>query len=122
LQQQLNEVHELIVQETWVNYVHSMFPDRTVTARRQRDLVLALPPDRFVPRANLSTLSPQLAEAYANKKGKTITRDLNALTRLELIERGPKGIRARREIMLSFMPRVAPGVEGDRAELFPTMT
>jgi Fic family protein len=121
LQQQLNDVHELIVRETWVNYIHSMFPDRTVTARRQRDLVLALPSDRFVPRANLSILSPQLAEAYAGKTGKTITRDLNALTRLELIERGPKGIRARREVMLSFMPRVAPGVEGDRTELFPTM-
>ncbi len=121
LQQQLNDVHELIVRATWTNYVHSMFPGRTVTARRQRDLVLALPPDQFVPRANISTMTPQLAEAYANKKSKTVTRDLNALDKLELIERGPKGIRARREVMLSFMPRVAPGVEDDRSELFPAM-
>jgi cell filamentation protein, protein adenylyltransferase len=110
LQQQLNDVHELIVQATWVNYVHSMFPDRTLTARRQRDLVLALPPDKLVPRAKLSTLTPEMAEAYANKKSKTVTRDLNVLERLELIERTPKGIRARREVMLSFLPRVAPGV------------
>lgn len=108
LQQQLNDVHELIVQATWVNYVHSVFPDRTVTARRQRDLVLSLPAESFVPRASLSTLTPQLAEAYINKKSKTVTRDLNALAKLELIERGPEGIRARREIMLSFLPRVAP--------------
>jgi Fic family protein len=121
LQQQLNEVHELIVQATWVNYVHSMFPDRALTARRQRDLVLALPPNDFVLRAKLSTLTPELAEAYANKKSKTVTRDLNALERLELIERTSKGIRARREVTLSFLPRVAPGVEGDRADLFPSM-
>ncbi len=121
LQQQLNDVHELIVQATWVNYVHSMFPDRTLTARRQRDLVLALPPSDFVLRAKLSTLTPELAEAYANKKSKTVTRDLNALERLDLIERTSKGIRARREVMLSFLPRVAPGVEGDRADLFPPM-
>ncbi len=121
LQQQLNEVHELIVQATWTNYVHSMFPGRTVTARRQRDLVLALLPDQFVPRAKISTMTPQLAEAYANKKSKTVTRDLNALGKLELIERGPQGIRARREVMLSFLPRVAPGVEDIHSELFPAV-
>jgi Fic family protein len=119
LQAQLNDVHELIVRATWVNYVHSMFPDRTLTTRRQRDLVLALPPDDFVPRAKLSTLTPELAEAYATKKSKTVTRDLNALEGLELIERTPKGVRARREVMLSFLPRVAPGEESDRSDLFP---
>jgi Fic family protein len=121
LQQQLNEVHESIVQATWINYVHSVFPDRTVTARRQRDLVLALPPERFVPRGELPTLTPPLAEAYAGKQAKTVTRDLNALANHGLIERGPKGVRARREVMLSFMPRVAPGADDDRSELFPEL-
>jgi hypothetical protein len=59
-----------------------MFPDRTVTTRRQRELVLALPPHDFVPRAKLPTLTPALAEAYSSKKSKTVTRDLNALERL----------------------------------------
>jgi Fic family protein len=121
LQQQLNDVHELIVRATWINYVHSRFPDPTLTARRQRNLVLALPSDKFVPRAKLSTLTPELAKAYATKKTKTVTRDLNALERLELIERGPQGIRARREVMMSFMPRVAPGAERDRNHLFPAI-
>jgi Fic family protein len=121
LQQQLNEVHESIVQATWINYVHSLFPDRTVTVRRQRDLALALPPDSFAPRAELTALTPALAEAYAGKKAKTVTRDLNALSNHGLIERGPKGVRARREVMLSFMPRVVPGADDDRSELFPTL-
>lgn len=108
LQQQLNDVHELILQATWVNYVHSMFPDPTLSARRQRDLVLSLPPDEFVPRAKLTTVTPQLAQAYTDKKSKTVTRDLNALEKLDLIERTSRGIRARREVMLSFLPRVAP--------------
>jgi hypothetical protein len=56
-------------------------------------------------------LTPGLAEAYADKKSKTVTRDLNALEGLWLIERTPKGIRARREVILSFLPRVAPDVE-----------
>jgi Fic family protein len=121
LQQQLNNVHEEIVRAAWLNYVHSMFPDRTLTTRRQRDLVLALPHDAYVPRARLTSLTPELADAYAGKKSKTVTRDLNALEKLGLIERTSRGIRARREVMLSFLPRVAPGVEGDRADLFPQL-
>lgn len=108
LQQQLDVVHELVVQATWTNHVHSTYPRPTLTSRRQRDLVLALPPDRFVPRADIPTLTPQLAQAYAGKHGKTVTRDLGALARLDLIEHTREGVRARREIMLAFLPRVVP--------------
>lgn len=121
LQQQLNSVHEWIVEASWTNYVHSLFMATTKTAKRQRDLVLALPSDEFVPRAALTTLTPRLAEAYATKKSKTVTRDLNALEEKKLIERGPKGVRARREVMMSFLPRVAPGSENDRDDLFPAV-
>jgi len=121
LQQQLKSVDEWILMATWTNHVHSLFADSTATAKRQRDLVLALPSDSFVPRAKLTALTPGLAEAYATKKSKTVTRDLNALSQMELIERRSQGIRARREIMLSFMPRVAPGSENDRDDLFPAV-
>jgi Fic family protein len=109
LQQQLQDVHELIVEAIWINYVHSMFPDRTLTARRRRDLVLALKHDGYTSRAQLTGLTPGLADAYAGKGSKTVTRDLNAISELDLIERTPKGVRARRELMLSFLPRVTPG-------------
>ncbi len=123
LQQQLDDVHGWIVEAAWINHVHSIFSEaRTNTARRQRDVALALPAEAFIPRSRISTLTPQLAEAYAGKQGKTVTRDLNALVKLGLIERRPQGIRAKREIMLSLLPRVAPGVEDDRAALFPAIT
>jgi Fic family protein len=123
LQQQLDEVHGWIVEAAWINHVHSIFSDaHTSTARRQRELALALPTDGYVPRARIPGLTPQLAEMYAGKQAKTVTRDLNALGKLELIERRPGGIRARREIMLSLLPRVAPGVDSDRAALFPAVS
>lgn len=118
LQQQLDSVHGWILEAAWTNHVHSVFAGmHTVTGRRQRDLVLALSAEEFTPRARIPSLTPQLAEAYAGKQAKTITRDLNALAKLGLIERRPVGIRAKREIMLSLLPRVAPGVEEDRATL-----
>lgn len=113
LQRQLEEVHEQIVRTTWLNYIHSAFPDPTLTERRQRDLALALPHDSYVSRTRLTTLTPKLTNAYAGKGRKTVTRDLNALAERGLIERTTEGIRARREVILSFLPRVAPGGEND---------
>jgi Fic family protein len=122
LQQQLNEVHGWIVEAAWTNYVHTIFADaHTPTARRQRDLVLALPAEEYVPRSKVSALTAHLAESYAGKQGKTVTRDLNALTNLRLIERTSGGIRARHEIMLSLLPRVAPGGNADQAAMFPAI-
>ena len=111
LQQQLDDVHGWI-EAAWMHHVHAIFAEsHSLTARRQRDLVLSLPAEHFLPRASIPP-SPKLAEAYLGKHAKTIARDLNALDEFGLIERGPKGVRARREIMLSLLPRVAPEVEG----------
>jgi hypothetical protein len=62
-----------------------------------------------VPRSRITTLTPELATLYAGKQAKTVTRDINALAKLGLIERGPAGIRARAEMMLGFVPHVADG-------------
>jgi Fic family protein len=109
LQIQLDHVHDSILQVSWENYVHEQFHDRHgLTARRQRDLVLALSDeDEPVARARLRRLTPALAEAYAGKQNKTVTRDVNVLLELGLIERAGTGrFKARRELMFSFMPHV----------------
>jgi Fic family protein len=107
LHEQLVRVHAHTFSSAWTVYVHEVFGgDSTPATRRQRDVVLDLG-DQWVPRARITTLTPRLAEAYAGKGTKTLTRDLNALQERGLIERGPKGIRARRAVMLGFLPPVA---------------
>lgn len=46
----------------------------------------------------------RLAKAYAGKTPKTVQRDLNALSGMGLIDREARRIRARREVILSFLP------------------
>jgi cell filamentation protein, protein adenylyltransferase len=113
LQSQLQIVHAVNFEAAWINYVHAQFAGEDTRApRRQREIVLALPtgpPDSdaaWVPRNRIPDLSPELAREFADKGSKTITRDINAMLKRGLIERGPKGIRARREIMLGFLPRI----------------
>lgn len=106
LQEQLRRVHQEIFTYSWENLVHEHFRHRsTPTAKRQRDLVIALGRHgEPVPRDRLTELTPGLAAAYAQKQSKTLTRDINAVVASGLAVREPRGIRARPEIMFGFTP------------------
>jgi hypothetical protein len=90
----------------WRNYVHERFKDRnSATDTRRRHLALDLgAKGDWVPTANIQELTPQLTRAYVNKTAKTLQRDLNALHEMGLIVRERRRVRAKREIILSFLP------------------
>ncbi|MFJ6166281.1 Fic family protein [Micromonospora orduensis] len=105
LREQLRVVRGQQLTVAWINYVHETFSGLGGnTAQRQRELVLALPPNKFTPVPNLRRLTPELAEQYAGKQQKTITRDVNAIVKLGLVQRGRTGIRPRIELLSAFMP------------------
>jgi Fic family protein len=92
----------------WQNYIYQRFgTDKTAADKRQILLLLALSEtDNAVPVNRLRRLTPELAEMYAKKTAKTLTRDINRLVELGLAAREEKGIRACREIILAFLPRM----------------
>ena len=57
-----------------------------------------------VPRPDITTISPRLASAYANKTSRTVTRDLNSLIKLGLVTRTPEGYAAHISAILGFLP------------------
>ncbi len=61
-------------------------------------------PGEWVEIGKVTELTPRLAKAYARKTPKTLQRDLNALAEMELIARDGRKVRARREIILAFLP------------------
>ncbi len=105
LEEQLKRVREVNYNFAWREYVDELFAGRSTAAkRRRRELVLALPTKGTVKRSEITRLTPELAVLYADKGTKTVTRDLNALEEMELIERSAAGVRARSEVMLGFLP------------------
>jgi cell filamentation protein, protein adenylyltransferase len=91
---------------TWQIFVHDQFRDHPGPAsKRQRDLVLDLgnSPEN-VAINKIAELTPRLARHYASKSPKTLQRDLVALEKAGLIERTPVGVRARRELILAWLP------------------
>ena len=106
LRSQLEFVWEQQWDLVWRNYVHELFKNKSSAAQvRQLQLALDLgSKEEWVAVHDVAELSPKLAKAYANKTAKTIQRDLNLLVEQGLVVRKSKRVRARRELILSFLP------------------
>lgn len=106
LRQQLAEIRQQQWEIAWRNFVDEAFrEEKTPAAVRQRNLALALSETpEWVAVSEVPMLTPLLARAYASKSAKTVSRDLNALVARGLIDRTRARVRARREIILAFLP------------------
>jgi Fic family protein len=127
LRAQLDRIWSMQYLDRWEQYVHQRFGEASTEGqRRQLRLVKDLskasitavpshPLPRLVPiaRAKLRRLSPDLAEAYATKTERTLSRDLNALERQGLISRAAEGWVPNSDSVLAFMPSQVRAGDGD---------
>lgn len=118
LRAQLDRIWTMQYVDRWEQYVYQRFGEtRTDSRRRQlrlvKDLSKAsiqgtprhpLPSLREIPKEEIRRLSPALAEAYAHKTERTLTRDLNALEHEGLIEYWETGWVPSSDSVLAFMP------------------
>ncbi|MCX7038235.1 MAG: Fic family protein, partial [Spirochaetes bacterium] len=110
LKSQLDDIrryqHKIIWQDLVGNALKAVEERESAQVRtRQLELVLALSErTEEVPLAEISMLTPTIAKAYATKTRKTLSRDLNVLSELGLIEITRKGARARTETIRAFLP------------------
>lgn len=102
----------------WENYVHLAFKNkRGASMERRRELVLALTGKfpQSVALAQLGDLSPHLVLAYSKLTRKALARDINALLKMGLAEKGPEGVKAKMETILTFLPLAARFPEKESA-------
>ena len=91
LREQLEYIRDQQWLITWKNYVHEKFRDKPTRAHtRQRLLVLDLPLTPTA-RKGLTHVSPRVAEQYAGKGDKTLSRDINALMAMDLLVKETAG-------------------------------
>ena len=111
LREQIEQVRELQLEVTWINFVHQVM-DRypsSPACDRQRTLVLAMPPDQPIPRDELPVLTPKVARLYAATGPRTLSRDLNRLRDAGLVrKRGYRWVAYQSRIR-AFLPPVAEG-------------
>jgi Fic family protein len=106
LREQLEKIWTQQWDVVWRNFVHERFQNRNSRSQtRQRHLALDLGEGgKWLEVAMVTELTTRLAKAYAGKTSKTVQRDLNALVEMGLIARDGRRVRARREIILAFLP------------------
>lgn len=106
LKEQIELIKTQQLRVHWINYVHDYFRDKnSLTEVRRKHLVLDLSNEpKAVSLTKIRYISPRIAEAYAGKTEKTVTRDINELAKMGLLTKTPKGIRASTERMQAFMP------------------
>lgn len=106
LREQLEKIWDQQWDVVWRNFVHERFRNQDSPSNtRQRWLALDLSVGgNWVEVGTVPELTPRLAKAYADKTSKTVQRDLNTLSDMGLIVREGRKVRARREIILAFLP------------------
>lgn len=106
LREQIEVVKAENVQIHWESYVYEVFrsmPD-TETRTRQRELALIMPEDRWITAKEATDLNTQLARLYARVGERTPTRDLNDLTKLDLVIKAGRKYLAKRGVIQAFIP------------------
>lgn len=107
LREQLAYIREQQWGIAWKDYVNDYFEQlgSSETQARRKCLLLDLSKEeKPIPRNRLALLSPRVATFYAKKTDKTLSRDLNVLMDARLITRTREGYRARRNLILAFLP------------------
>lgn len=93
LDEQLATLQAEHTQMIWESFIQREFAKKTRPSElRRRDVALALlRRSDSVSAREIPALSPELAKAYADKSQKTITRDLNALETMGIIQQSTGG-------------------------------
>ncbi len=127
LRAQLDRIWAMQYVDRWEQYLHQRFGEiRTDSQRRKlrlvKDLSKAsiqtstqrpLPDLKPIPKGEVRRLSPALAEAYAGKTERTLTRDLDALEADGLIRQWKEGWVPNSDAVLAFMPPQARTLDED---------
>lgn len=106
LRAQISAVKEQQLEVAWTNYVHEQLPQHSEAARRRLALVFALSREsKGVRIRDAMRLTGHIAQLYAKKTKKTLSRDINELRKRQLVVYMPGArIKANTALMRAFLP------------------
>jgi hypothetical protein len=112
LRYQLDLIREQQWNVAWEKYVHDAFKDESGESHdRMRRLVLDISrtDEERIPLSKLTDITPRMTKAYSKRTRRTLHRDINSLTQMGLININSEGVRARKDLILAFLPTTAKG-------------
>lgn len=106
IREQITTIRSQQMEVAWENYIHGLFRKlkNSKSFHRRRDLVLELSHHGWVNVSDIPNLSILLAKEYSQCGDRMIQRDINAIAKLDIIDRQHGKVRARSEIIQAFLP------------------
>lgn len=108
LKEQLKDIFSLIIDISWESYVYEMFgkmKHHDATIKRRRTLILDLSKqNQPVEFEKITTLSQKTMDEYRKLTTRTLEKDLKELIKLGFVEEEDSGYRAKKEVVLTFLP------------------
>ena len=108
IRHQIDGVRSHQMEVAWENYVHQRFKNKKAspTQKRRRDLVLELWHHDWVESSRIVEVikNIEIVMDYAKSGNRMLQRDLNALEKMELVQRKYGKVRARKSIIQAFLP------------------
>lgn len=112
LREQLDVIRGMQWETTWRNYVFERFGNDSPSHMRRLHLVLELSKvtvDRgWVNREDITGISVALAREYSRRTAKTLSRDINTVSIMGLVDCSGRRVRASKELILAFLPARTP--------------
>lgn len=106
LDEQIEHIREFQWNVVWRDFVHQSFRKQSGdAAHRRKRVALELARACSAEASELRRLTPEIAELYAGRTNKTLTRDLNELERMKLIVRDGNKVTANGGILAQFLPK-----------------
>lgn len=116
LQEQIERIRQQQWSIAWQSIVECAFEDKYSPAdlRRKRFVFDLSEQEDWITVSKLTEITPRVAKDYASKTIRTLTRDINVLVKTGLIEKRRAEVRAKKEIVLAFLPSVAHIPEAEK--------
>jgi Fic family protein len=121
LTEQAERVRDQHREIAWRNYVYETFREKkSEPDKRRRDLLLDLSISNisfsrhsqkfehnapYIHIMSIPKITPRLAKAYANKSRMTLSRDIDTLVDIGLLEKTGRMVRPKKELILAFLPK-----------------
>lgn len=109
LYETLNIIQENQLQITWRNYIYGIFDNKKATGKaslankRRRNLILRIPFDKYLSEKDINELHPTIIRQYSELSERTLSRDIDELLSMGLLDKNKDGYRAKVEVLRKFM-------------------
>ncbi len=105
----LNIIQENQLHITWRNYIYGIFDNMKTVGKassankRRRNLILRIPFDKYLNEKEINELHPTIIREYSALSERTLSRDIDELVNLNLLDKKNGGYRAKVEVLKQYM-------------------